>query len=127
MDGTTLDRIWFHPEVSMVFKKQLVLLGMDWDFAKVASLRASLGQEVAELNFGDLMVYNRAGVNARGSGKDELKYNRARVMLRFSQNGMEADAGLGLCTRDHDLPENWNGGSYKATEQELFATIGMKL
>lgn len=125
-DQTNISLYGLDPD-QYLFKKQLVLLGMDWDFSKAASLRASLGQEVAELNFGDLMVYNRAGVNARGSGKDELKYNRARVMLRFSQNGMEADAGIGLCNRDHDLPSNWNGGSYKATEQELFATIGMKL
>ncbi len=125
-DTTNVSLYGLDPDQYLI-KRQLVLVGFDWDLAKAATLRASVGQEQSELNFGELMVYDRIGVRARGNGKDQLKYNRVRAMLRFSQSGMEADVGMGLSTRDHDFPDSWNGGSYSASEQELFATIGMKL
>lgn len=110
-----------------LFRKQLIMLGADWSFNKQAALRFSIGQELADLNFKDLLIYSRAGVRQRGSGNEELKYNRYRAMLRFGDKGVEADAGLGIVSRKYDFSDDMNGGSYKADAKELFATIGMKL
>jgi hypothetical protein len=125
-DQTNISLYGLDPD-QYLFKRQLFLLGCDYEFSKAATLRASLGQEQSEFNMGDLMVYDRLSVRPRGNGKDQLKYNRLRAMVRFAQGNAEVDAGIGLSTRNHEFPSNWNGGKYESTEQELFVSLGMKL
>ena len=125
-DQTRISLYGLDPD-QYLFPRQLVMLGCDWSFAHAAMLRLSVGQEQAELNFRDLLVFDRAGLRQRGSGTDSLSYNRYRAVLSFADKGMEADAGLGMVSRQHDFSSDENGGSYKADAKEIFATIGMKL
>lgn len=108
-----------------VFPKQLFMVGFDFEVTKAFLARLSIGQETATLNYNDLLVYNRAGVNGRGK-EPEIKYNRLRGAVRFTlKNNVDANIGMGFYSRSLDLPASMNGGRYKGSGRDLTASLGI--
>lgn len=107
--------------------KSLLMIGADFELNKAITFKVSVGQEQAGFNFRDYVRYNRIDVRQRSQQDENIKYNRARAMVRFIKNNIELDAGLGLFSRKFDFPESMNSGVYESGGQELFATVGMKI
>lgn len=107
---------------------QMIMVGGDAELSKQTGLRLSVGQEVAEFNFMDLMRYNRIDVRQSLDDKHAtVTYYRLRAAVKFTNKGVEIDAGGGYFTRKHEFPERMNGAVYEATGKEVFATVTMKL
>ncbi len=110
-----------------LFPVDLVMAGADADLNKQTGVRVSVGRETSEFNFKDLMRYNR--ITARNGGKtnETITYYRLRAAVKFTNQGIEIDAGAGLFTRKLDFPESMNSGKYESSGKEVFAAISVKL
>jgi hypothetical protein len=107
--------------------KTLLMIGGDYDFSKALALKVSLGQEEAGFNFRDFRRYNRIDVRQRSQADEIIKYNRLRAVVRFINNNIEFNGGIGLFERKFSFPEQMNSGEYESGGQELFAAVGMKI
>src|SRR5690606_33033484 len=107
--------------------KQLLMIGGDFEFSKALTFKVSLGQEQAGFNFRDYVRYNRIDVRQRGTQDENIKYNRVRAVVRFINNNLEFNAGLGLFQRKFNFPESMNSGVYESGGKELSVSVGMKI
>ncbi len=107
--------------------KQLLMLGGDFEFSKALTFKVSLGQEQAGFNFRDYVRYNRIAVRQRGNQDENIKYNRVRAVIRFTNNNIELNAVIGLFQRKFSFPESMNSGEYESGGKELSASVGMKI
>jgi hypothetical protein len=107
--------------------KQLLMIGGDFEFNKALTFKVSLGQEQAGFNFRDYVRYNRIDVRQRGNQDENIKYNRVRAVVRFINNNLEFNAGLGLFQRKFNFPESMNSGVYESGGKELSVSVGMKI
>ncbi len=107
--------------------KQLLMIGGDFELTKALTLKVSLGQEQAGFNFRDYVRYNRIDVRQRGTQDENIQYNRVRGVVRFVNNNLEFNAGVGLFQRKFNFPESMNSGEYESGGKELSVSIGMKI
>lgn len=107
--------------------KSLLMIGGDYDFSKALVLKLSIGQEEAGFNFRDFRRFNRVDVRQRSQSDEIIKYNRVRAVVRFVNNNIEFNGGIGLFERAYSFSEAMNSGKYESGGQELFATVGMKI
>ncbi len=107
--------------------KQLMMIGGDFEFSKALTFKVSVGQEQAGFNFRDYVRYNRIDVRQRSTQDENIKYNRARAVVRFINNNIELNAGIGLFQRKFSFPEAMNSGEYESGGKELSASVGMKI
>jgi len=107
--------------------KQLLMVGGDFEFSKSLTFKFSLGKEQAGFNFRNYRRYNRVDVRQRGNQDENIQYNRVRAVVRFINNNLEFNAGVGLFQRRFDFPEAMNSGEYQSDGKELYASVAMKI
>jgi hypothetical protein len=126
-DQTTISLYGLDPD-QYLFQRQLLMAGLDYVASKQTALRVGVGREEAEFNFRDLARYNGIQVNQGGRTSNPIfQYYRARIAVRFSDKGVELNAGGGMFKRAYDFSQAMGGAKYEADGRELFASVGLKL